>query len=99
MARREVVWSYEATNDLEALADFIAKDSAFYAGAFVAEIRDAGRTLSEFSARGRVVPELNRSDIRELFIKDYRMIYLIEESRVIILAFIHGSMRLRIFSK
>jgi len=27
---RKVVWSYEATDDLEAIADYIARDSAFY---------------------------------------------------------------------
>ena len=38
---RKVNWAYEATTDFEALAEYIARDSAFYASAFVQEIRDA----------------------------------------------------------
>ena len=92
----EVVWSLEAISDLDTLADFIAKDSPFYAAAFVAEIRDASRTLAVFSERGRTVPELNNEDIRELIIKNYRLIYLVEENRVTILSLIHSARRLHI---
>jgi len=87
---RKIIWSFEATADLEAIADYIAKDSAFYAAAFVQEIRDASRSLVQFSERGRIVPELYNPNIRELFVKEYRLIYSIEESRVIILGLIHG---------
>lgn len=40
---RKVIWSHEATADLESLADYIARDSAFYAAALVQEIIDASR--------------------------------------------------------
>lgn len=92
---RQIVWSHEAVADLKALAEYISKDSAFYAAAFVTEIRDASRTLSEFSERGRFVPEFDNPQIRELFIKNYRMIYFIEETRVTILAIIHSARHLR----
>jgi toxin ParE1/3/4 len=42
---REVIWSREATSDLESIAEYIAKDSTFYAAALVQEIIDAGRSL------------------------------------------------------
>ncbi len=87
---RKVIWSFEATDDLNAIADYIAKDSAFYAAAFVQEICDASRSLRELSERGRIVPELSNPNIRELFVKEYRLIYGIEESRVVILGIIHG---------
>ena len=92
---RKVNWAYEATTDLEALAEYIARDSAFYASAFVQEIRDASRSLNEFSERGRIVPELGNPNIRELFVREYRLIYSIEESRVFILGLIHGKRDLR----
>ncbi len=94
MARR-VVWSYEATADLNTLAEYIAKDSVYYAAALVREIRDATRSLNTFSERGRILPELNNSNIRELFIKEYRLIYSIEESRVVILGIVHGRRHLK----
>lgn len=92
---RKVVWSYEATDDLEAVAEYIARDSSFYAAAFVREVLDASRSLNEFSERGRIVPELANPDIRELFVKEYRLIYSIEESRVVVLCLIHGKRDLK----
>lgn len=92
---RKVNWAYEATVDLEALAEYIARDSTFYASAFVQEIRDASRSLNEFSERGRIVPELGNPNIRELFVREYRLIYSIEESGVVILGLIHGKRDLK----
>lgn len=92
---RKIIWSFEATDDLKAIADYIAKDSAFYATAFVLAIRNASRSLKEFSERGRTVPEFSNPNIRELFVKEYRLIYSIEESRVIILGIIHGKRDLK----
>ena len=95
---RKIIWSFEATADLEAIADYIARDSSFYAASFVIEVREASRSLNEFSERGRIVPELSNPSIRELFIKDYRLIYRIEESRVDILGLIHGRAEKIIFT-
>lgn len=92
---KEVVWSHEAVADLTVLAEYIARDSSSYAAAFVQEIQDASRSLGEFSTRGRIVPELASPDIRELFVKEYRLIYGIEESRVVILGLIHGKRDLK----
>jgi toxin ParE1/3/4 len=88
---RKVIWSHEAVKDLQTIADYIAKDSPFYASSFVREIRDAGRTLNLFSERGRIVPEIGKSNTRELFIKEYRLIYRIEELQVSIVAVVHGA--------
>ena len=87
---KEVVWSHEATADLDAIAGYIARDSAFYAAAFVQKSLATSSSLNEFSKKGRMVPELGNSNIRELFVKEYRLIYSIEEQRVVILGLIHG---------
>lgn len=92
---RKVIWSHEATTDLESLAEYIARDSAFYAASFIQEIRDASRSLNEFSERGRIIPELGNPNIRELFIREYRLLYSIEESRIVILELIHGERDLK----
>ena len=67
---RKVIWSYEATADLDALAEYIARDSTFYAASFVQEILTASRSLDRFSERGRIVPEFSNPNIRELFVRD-----------------------------
>ena len=92
---RKIIWSFEAADDLKVIADYIARDSPFYATAFILEIRDASRSLKDFSERGPVVPELANPNIRELFVKEYRLIYGIEESRVVILGIIHGKRDLK----
>jgi plasmid stabilization system protein ParE len=93
---RKVIWSYEATEDLDALAEYIARDSKFYASAFVEKVLDTSRTLNDFPERGRIVPELADPNIRELFVKEYRLIYSIEESRIVMLGLIHGKRDLKI---
>lgn len=77
--------------DLEAAAAFISRDSRFYAAALVREARTAADTLRTFAERGRVVPESRAPDIRELFIRSYRLIYQVTAEQVFILAFIHGA--------
>lgn len=94
MARR-VIWAYEASTDLDALAEYIARDSSFYATAFTMEILDASRSLDKFSERGRIVPELCTHNIRELLIRGYRLIYSIEQKHVVILAIVHGARDLK----
>ena len=79
---RKIIWTFESADDLESIATYIARDSGFYARSFVREIRDASFSLKEFPERGRMVPEFSNAAVRELFIKEYRLIYRIEESRI-----------------
>jgi toxin ParE1/3/4 len=92
---RKIVWSHEAASDLEVLANYISRDSAYYAAAFVQETLDVSRSLNEFSERGRVVPEFGYPNIRELFIRGYRLIYSIEEYRIVLLGLVHGKRDLK----
>jgi len=88
---RTVRWTATAIQDLEEAAAFIGRDSRFYAAALVQETRAAARSLRTFAERGRVVPEIEAPDIRELFIGSYRLIYQVTADRVFILAFVHGT--------
>ena len=88
---KKIVWTENAWIDLETVADFIARDSPYYAASFVREIRNRARSLSRMSSRGRVVPEIGDRQIRELFVQSYRLIYKVERSRVAILALVHGA--------
>jgi toxin ParE1/3/4 len=73
------------------VAEFIAKDSPFYARGMVREARAAALSLQNFADRGRVMPECNDQSIRELFVNQYRLIYQLTANQVFILAFIHGA--------
>ena len=56
-----VVWSEEILGDIDALAEYIARDSAWYAQQVVESILELGDSLVSQPARGRVVPELNEA--------------------------------------
>jgi toxin ParE1/3/4 len=86
----EVKWSPEAIEDLESIAEFIARDSEYYARAVVTEILSVSRNVREFPLIGRVVPEIGEEDIRERFIYSYRLVYRVEPEQILIVAVIHG---------
>jgi len=50
--------------------------------------------------RGRIVPEAQSSQIREIFVKSYRTIYWINSNVVTVIAFVHGARDLgRLFER
>ena len=87
----KVEWTEKAWNDLEIVADYIARDSPYYAAALVREVRDAARSLAFFANRGRKVPEFEAISLRELLVGNYRLIYQVSEKKVFVVAFIHGA--------
>ena len=89
MAHR-IVWARRALQDLEAIADYIALDSAAYANTVVRSVVNQTKTLANFPRAGRKVPELDDEDIREVFAYSYRIIYRLQQDEVLITAVIHG---------
>ncbi len=87
---RAVSWTLSALDDLEQIAEYIARDSVAYAAAFISEALAAGQSLEDFSDRGRIVPELDDPSIRELFVGSYRVIYGVDDT-VDVLAIVHGA--------
>ncbi len=85
-----VRWSPEALEDIESIAEYIARDSAFYAQAVVAKLLVAARSLPEAPRIGRMVPELDNPNIRERLIYSYRMVYRISDDELLIIAVMHG---------
>lgn len=86
----EVKWSPEAIEDLESIAEYITRDSEFYARAVVTEILSVSRDVCDFPLIGRIVPEVGDERIRERFIYSYRLVYRIESVRILVVALIHG---------
>jgi plasmid stabilization system protein ParE len=72
---KAVKWTEVAWDDLASVADYIAKDSRYYAAAFVREVRDAARSLRRFPERGSTVAEIGDPSIREIYVRQYRLIY------------------------
>lgn len=70
-----VVWSRRASQDLEAIAHYIAADSPTYAGIVVKTVVHQTRALSRFPRSGQKVPEFDNENIRELLIYSYRVFF------------------------
>ena len=87
---RQVNGTMAALGDLEAVAEYIERDSPHYAASLIMEILEAGRSLAFLSHRGRQVPELTDPHLRELIVPPYRLIYRIDEDAVWVLALVHG---------
>ena len=94
MAAR-VGWSQRALRDVEAIAEYIAKDSPVYAAVVVRNVIAQTKMLSQFPRSGRKVPEFDDDDIRELLAYSYRIIYRVEEDNVLISTVIHGKRTLQ----
>jgi plasmid stabilization system protein ParE len=90
MVDQVVVWSPEALEDVDDIATYIARDSAFYAAAVVEKLLVAASKLGQFPQSGRIVPELNQFDIHGRFVYSYRLIYRIESASVLVTAVVHG---------
>ena len=90
-----VTWSPEALEDLESIAEYIERDSLFYAQSVVSKILGASRNIKEFPLIGRVVPELGDENIRERFIYSYRLVYQMKQQNILIVAVIHGKRLLK----
>jgi plasmid stabilization system protein ParE len=94
---RSLVWSPEAVEDIESIASYIERDSAWYAKAVASKIVETAETIPEFPELGRIVPEIANPIIRERFVYSYRIIYRLEPERVLVAAVIHGSRLLEPF--
>jgi plasmid stabilization system protein ParE len=88
----QVHWTEIALADLKDVHDYIARDSAYYAAAFVGRVRDSAASLNQLPRRCRITPEFDDPTVRDMIIGKYRLIYRVEErDTVFILAFIHGA--------
>lgn len=74
-----------AQADLEEIAEYIARDNPVAAEAWVDKLLDKAQAAAVQPRAGRVVPEVGDPDIREVFLRTYRIIYRIEPARILVL--------------
>ena len=86
-----VKWTRQGLDDLEAICLFIARDAPQVAAVFAQAAFRATDRLADFPRSGRVVPELNDENLREIILGNYRLIYRIQRDEVQILAVHHGA--------
>ncbi len=89
----KINWTEQAIEDLTNIADFIRKDSEKYARLTIKNIRNRVGQLKQFPNSGKIVPEIEKNEIRELILGNYRIIYLIFSSSRIDILTVHHSAR------
>ncbi|UOB19431.1 type II toxin-antitoxin system RelE/ParE family toxin [Abyssalbus ytuae] len=88
----QINWTVQSVNDLKSIADYISVDSVKYAKLQIIRIKTRTFILKSQSHAGKIVPEINKSNIRELIEGNYRIIYkIVSEQQVDILAVHHSS--------
>lgn len=80
----------QALQDLDAIRRYIALDNPRGAQRWVGRLQARGRAAAETPLAGRVVPELSRDDVREVFLRSYRIVYRVLESEVHVLTVFEG---------
>ncbi len=88
----QIDWTKKSVKDLKAINDYISLDSTFYAARFISKIIKRVEQLIDFPESGRVVPEKNIPEIRELIEGNYRIFYKLKKEKVTILR-IHNASR------
>lgn len=86
----KVIWSPYATERAVSIARRIAEDNPSAAVKWLNTAYDKTGGLADFPGMGRVVPEFNTPDTRELIYGDYRIIYRYDQEKVEILTVRHS---------
>lgn len=86
-----VTWTDSALQDLREICTFIGRGSPRVAAIFAnrAFVRTDG--LGKFPHSGRIVPQFESEDIRELLLGNYRIMYHVLLNEVEVVAVIHGA--------
>jgi len=74
----KIRWTNIALDDLQAIHEYVAKDSPKYADRLMDKIIERVDVLEQHPKIGRKVPEFDNELIRELIEGNFRIIYQIE---------------------
>jgi len=85
----KIIWSPLSLERLTEIMDYIFIDNPDACLKWFNEIFNKIDQLIEFPESGRIVPEMNRKNIREIIYKNYRIIYRIELKQILILTIRH----------
>ena len=81
----KIIWSPLAVDQVRDIAAYIALDKPEVAVNWADKIFNSVELLSEHPESGRIVPEINRIEIRELVQGSYRVIYKVKPKQILIL--------------
>jgi len=90
----KIIWTAKSLSDLEDIGNFISKDSMRYAKLTLEKLLETAKLIERNQRIGRIVPELDQEDIREVITGNYRIIYQIINPETAYILTVHHSSRL-----
>ena len=91
----KIVWTDLAKDDLGSIYDYISRDSKIYAGRYVDKLISRVDQLASNPKSGRIVPEINSEEIRELIEGNYRLVYRYKSHTVTLLRVHHSARQMK----
>lgn len=86
----KLYWTETAKQDLQSIRLYLAADSPNAAKQWIDRLRERARSATQSPLAGRVVPEFQRDDIRELIEGNYRIVYQVFKDRLVVLTVFEG---------
>ncbi len=87
----KVFWTETSVNHLSSIYNYLSQNSPQYAQRFVERLIRRSEQIANFPLSGRIVPEFETKQIREIIEGSYRIIYYLKSDKIDILAVLHGS--------
>lgn len=84
-----VIWSPLSLDRVTEIAKYIAEDNKSAATELVEHLFSRVDQLIDHPESGQIVPEIDRSDIRQLVDGNYRIVYRVESDNIAILTVRH----------
>jgi toxin ParE1/3/4 len=87
----KINWTNATVDNLLSIHDSIAQNSRVYADRIISKIIRRSEQLAPFPLSGRIVPEYNRREVRDIIEGTYRVVYIVnhQDETIDILAVLH----------
>jgi len=90
----KVVWTDTAKGNLRTIHRYIAQNSPAYANRMIDRLTARSKQIVAFPLSGRIVPEFDFGQIREVFEGPYRIIYHIRPDSIEVVGVVHMSRKI-----
>ncbi|MFN7908346.1 MAG: type II toxin-antitoxin system RelE/ParE family toxin [Microcystis sp.] len=87
----KVFWTETAVNHLSAIYNYISQNCPQYAQRLVERLTRRSEQIANFPFSGRLVPEFETEQIREVIEVSYRIIYYIKPEQIDVIAVLHAA--------
>jgi plasmid stabilization system protein ParE len=83
-------WTQRARRDLVEIGRHVARDKPMAARRWVERLRQRARDAAALPKSGREVPEVGREDVREVFVRSYRIVYRVFADEIHVVTVFEG---------